>query len=175
MELESIIRRFVMWDRIEPTCTQTSFGRHSFLRWWGVGVFPILESWGLLLLRSKLFYCLRLPFKLILGEVTKKCRGLDLGPLKISRIGKTPTPHHRKNAALPTGPVIYWACFTNSHIPWFQDVSGVNLLTKLYEDPKRWAFQFHSYVTVTGLEILNSKMPAGKNTRILERSMHSNR
>ena len=27
--------------------------------------------------------------------------GLDLGPLKISRIGKTPTPHHRKNAALP--------------------------------------------------------------------------
>ena len=40
-----------------------------------------------------------------LGEVTKKCRGLDLGPLKIYRIGKTPTPHHRKNAALPTLPL----------------------------------------------------------------------
>ena len=47
------------------------------------------------------FIVLRLPFKLMLGEVTKKCRGLDLGPLKVSRIGKTPTPHHRTNAALP--------------------------------------------------------------------------
>ena len=57
----------------------------------------------------------------------------------------------------------------------WQDVQGVNLLTKLYQDPKRWAFQFHSYVMVTGLEILNSKMPAGKHTRVLERSVHSNR
>ena len=24
----------------------THFGRHPFLRWWGVGVFSILESWG---------------------------------------------------------------------------------------------------------------------------------
>ena len=31
----------------------------------------------------------------------QKNKVLDLGPLKISRIGKTPTPHHRKNAALP--------------------------------------------------------------------------
>ena len=55
------------------------------------------------------------------------------------------------------------------------NLRGVNLLTKLYQDPKRWAFQFHSYVMVTGLEILNSKMPKGKNTRVLERSVHSNR
>ena len=68
------------------------------------GVLAFFRSWnlrGLLLLHSKLFYCLQLPFKLILWEVTKKCRGLDLRPLKISKIGKTPTPHHRKNAALP--------------------------------------------------------------------------
>ena len=73
-------------------------------------VSPMLGCWrfsdprilGLLLLQSKLFYCLRLPLKLILGEVTEKCRGWDLGPLKIPKIGKTPTPHHRKNAALPS-------------------------------------------------------------------------
>ena len=28
-----------------------------FFWWWGVSVFSILESWGLLLLRNKLFYC----------------------------------------------------------------------------------------------------------------------
>ena len=47
------------------------------------GVLAFFRSWNLgelLLLRSKLFYCLRLPFKPILGKVTKKCRGLDLRP-----------------------------------------------------------------------------------------------
>ena len=79
------------------------FGSHPFLRWWGVGVFSILESWrAVAASQQTFFYCLRLPFKLILGKVTKKCRGLHLGPLEISRIGKTPTPHHRKNAALPS-------------------------------------------------------------------------
>ena len=64
--------------------------------------FRSLNLGGCCCFAANFFYCLRLPFKLILGEVTKKCRGLDLGPLKISRIGKTPTPHHRKNAALPS-------------------------------------------------------------------------
>ena len=93
------------WDH-QKKSFGSSFGRHSFLRWWGVGVFLILKSWGLLLLRSKLFYCLLLLFKPIVGEVSKKCRGLDPGPLKISRIGKTPTPHHPKNAALPFSSVV---------------------------------------------------------------------
>ena len=29
------------------------------------------------------------------------------------------------------------------------DVKGHNLLHKLYEDPKRWSFQFQSYVQLT--------------------------
>ena len=47
------------------------------------GVLPFFRSWnlgGLLLLHSKLFYCLQLPFKPILGEVTKICKDLDVRP-----------------------------------------------------------------------------------------------
>ena len=55
--------------------------------------FFIMESWRLLLLRCKLFYCLRFPFKPILGEVTKKCRRLDAGPNKhLSMIEKLQHP-----------------------------------------------------------------------------------
>ena len=39
----------------------------------------------------------------VLGEVTKNAWGFYLRPLTISRIDKMPTPHHRKNAALPYG------------------------------------------------------------------------
>ena len=44
----------------------------AFFRSWNFGVF--------LLLCSKLFYYLRLPFKSILGEVTNTCKELDLRP-----------------------------------------------------------------------------------------------
>ena len=46
----------------------------------GVFFYPGNLGGGLLLLPSKLFcYCLRrLPFKSILGEVTKTCKGLDV-------------------------------------------------------------------------------------------------
>ena len=33
--------------------------------------------------------------------------------------------------------------------PQWCDVKGHNLLHKLYEDPKRWSFQFQSYVQLT--------------------------
>jgi len=55
------------------------------------------------------------------------------------------------------------------------DVSGENLLAKLYEDPQRWSFQFQSYVQLTRLQIVTEKMAAGKRTKVLERSVQNNR
>ena len=78
---------------------------------------------------ANFFYCLRLPFKLILWEVTKTCRGLDLGPLKISRIGKMPTPHHRTNAALP---------FSNSVSKILDNLENFGSIESFYQ-PQGWS------------------------------------
>ena len=56
-------------------------GRGVFLEHWNLG--------GCCCFAANFFYCLQLPFKLILGEVTKNCRGLDQTskhsrPLKIT-------------------------------------------------------------------------------------------
>jgi len=53
------------------------------------------------------------------------------------------------------------------------DVNGHNLLGKLYEDPKRWSFQFQSYVQLTRLQLLNK--PTNCTVKIIERSIQNNR
>jgi len=53
------------------------------------------------------------------------------------------------------------------------DVKGHNLLGKLYEDPKRWSFQFQSYVQLTRLQLL--KKPTSCSVKIIERSIQNNR
>ena len=44
----------------------------------------------------------------------------------------------------------------------WQDCDGTNILTSLYADPQRWAYLFHSYVNVTGVDILKSPMESNK-------------
>eukprot|EP00088_Acartia_fossae_P013466 TRINITY_DN1706_c0_g1_i2.p1 TRINITY_DN1706_c0_g1~~TRINITY_DN1706_c0_g1_i2.p1 ORF type:complete len:286 (-),score=74.45 TRINITY_DN1706_c0_g1_i2:261-1118(-) len=53
------------------------------------------------------------------------------------------------------------------------DVNGHNLLGKMYEDPKRWSFQFQSYVQLTRLQLL--KKPTNCSVKIIERSLQNNR
>jgi len=53
------------------------------------------------------------------------------------------------------------------------NVGGHNLLGKLYEDPKRWSFQFQSYVQLTRLQLL--KKPTSCSVKIIERSIQNNR
>ncbi len=53
------------------------------------------------------------------------------------------------------------------------DLSGHNLLHKLYQDPKRWSFQFQSYIQLTRMRLLRS--PIDKNVKLLERSIQNNR
>ena len=54
-----------------------------------------------------------------------------------------------------------------------QQLKGHNLLGKLYEDPKRWSFQFQSYVQLTRLQLL--KKPTSCSVKIIERSIQNNR
>jgi len=53
------------------------------------------------------------------------------------------------------------------------NVKGHNLLHKLYEDPKRWSFQFQSYVQLTRLQLLKQK--TSSSVKIIERSIQNNR
>ncbi|XP_023326396.1 deoxynucleoside kinase isoform X2 [Eurytemora carolleeae] len=53
------------------------------------------------------------------------------------------------------------------------DVNGHNLLGKMYQDPKRWSFQFQSYVQLTRLQLL--KKPTDCSVKIIERSLQNNR
>lgn len=53
------------------------------------------------------------------------------------------------------------------------NVKGHNLLHKLYEDPKRWSFQFQSYVQLTRLQLLKQSTPCS--VKIIERSIQNNR
>jgi len=53
------------------------------------------------------------------------------------------------------------------------NLNGHNLLGKLYEDPKRWSFQFQSYVQLTRLQLL--KKPSNCSVKIIERSIQNNR
>ena len=51
-------------------------GRHPFLRWWGVGLFLVLESWGL----ANFSYWLRLPFRAIFMMAFQAISPLLLAP-----------------------------------------------------------------------------------------------
>jgi deoxyadenosine/deoxycytidine kinase len=53
------------------------------------------------------------------------------------------------------------------------NLRGHNLLSKLYEDPARWSFQFQSYIQLTRLKLLRSDTT--KKVKILERSIQNNR
>lgn len=53
------------------------------------------------------------------------------------------------------------------------NLEGHNLLGKLYEDPRRWSFQFQSYVQLTRLKILRE--PALRRVKVVERSLQNNR
>ena len=53
------------------------------------------------------------------------------------------------------------------------NVGGHNLLGKLYEDPKRWSFQFQSYVQLTRLQLLKKQTDCS--VKIIERSIQNNR
>ena len=46
---------------------------------------------------------------------------------------------------------------------------GHNLLQKLYEDPKRWAFLFQTYIQLTMLQEHNK--PCSAPVKIMERSL----
>lgn len=53
------------------------------------------------------------------------------------------------------------------------DMQGHNLLQQLYQDPKRWSFQFQSYVQLSRLQLL--KQPTNCSVKIIERSIQNNR
>ena len=55
----------------------------------------------------------------------------------------------------------------------YWQLKGHNLLGKLYEDPKRWSFQFQSYVQLTRLQLLKKQTDCS--VKIIERSIQNNR
>jgi len=55
----------------------------------------------------------------------------------------------------------------------WQNLQGHNLLQKLYEDPKRWAFLFQTYIQLTMLQEHNK--PCNAPVKIMERSLLSAR
>ena len=64
--------------------------------------------------------------------------------------------------------------FTEPISKW-QNMSGINLLQLMYENPKRWTFQFQNYVQLTRLQLwleMDCKKPI---ISLVERSIHSNR
>ena len=52
-------------------------------------------------------------------------------------------------------------------------MDGHNLLHRLYDDPKRWSFQFQSYVQLTRLKIIHE--PTDAKVKVIERSIQNNR
>ncbi len=54
-------------------------------------------------------------------------------------------------------------------------MQGHNLLQLLYEDPKRWSFQFQSYVQLTRTKLLKEPAVGDCRVRLIERSIQNNR
>ncbi|XP_032596639.1 deoxynucleoside kinase isoform X2 [Drosophila grimshawi] len=69
---------------------------------------------------------------------------------------------YKNEVTLITEPVEKW-----------RNVNGVNLLDKMYKDPKKWAMPFQSYVTLTLLQAHTAA--TDKKLKILERSIYSAR
>ena len=55
----------------------------------------------------------------------------------------------------------------------WRDVGGVNLFDLMYQDPRRYMFQFQSLVQLTRLQLFNK--PATQPVRLIERGIENNR
>lgn len=64
-------------------------------------------------------------------------------------------------------------CLITEPVEKWRNVNGVNLLEKMYNDPKKWAMPFQSYVTLTMLQAHTA--PTDKKLKIIERSIYSSR
>lgn len=67
------------------------------------------------------------------------------------------------------------AYFVEEPVSQWQNVGGMNLLEKFYEDPDRWGFSFEFYVMLTKLKALAKAAESDKPVVILERSFFSNK
>lgn len=65
--------------------------------------------------------------------------------------------------------------FVEEPVSQWQNVGGMNLLEKFYEDPDRWGFSFEFYVMLTKLKALAKAAESDKPVVILERSFFSNK
>ena len=63
--------------------------------------------------------------------------------------------------------------FYEEPVHMWQDVKGLNLLREFYEQPKKFAFCFESYIQLTMLHNHEAKLSQGKSVKLLERSLHS--
>ncbi|XP_015037412.1 deoxynucleoside kinase [Drosophila pseudoobscura] len=64
-------------------------------------------------------------------------------------------------------------CLLTEPVEKWRNVNGVNLLERMYKEPKKWAMPFQSYVTLTMLQAHTA--PTDKKLKIMERSIFSSR
>ncbi|KAH8417823.1 hypothetical protein KR222_006516 [Zaprionus bogoriensis] len=64
-------------------------------------------------------------------------------------------------------------CLITEPVEKWRNVNGVNLLEKMYNEPKKWAMPFQTYVTLTMLQAHTA--PTDKKLKIIERSIYSSR
>ena len=65
--------------------------------------------------------------------------------------------------------------FVEEPVSQWQNLGGMNLLEKFYEDPDRWGFSFEFYVMLSKLKALSKAADSPKSVIILERSLFSNK
>ena len=65
--------------------------------------------------------------------------------------------------------------FVEEPVSQWQNLGGMNLLEKFYEDPDRWGFSFEFYVMLSKLKALAKSAESPKPIIILERSLFSNK
>lgn len=65
--------------------------------------------------------------------------------------------------------------FIEEPVSQWQNLGGMNLLDKFYEDPDRWGFSFEFYVMLSKLKALARAANSDKEIIILERSLFSNK
>ena len=65
--------------------------------------------------------------------------------------------------------------FVEEPVSQWQNLGGMNLLEKFYEDPDRWGFSFEFYVMLSKLKALTRAAESDKEIIILERSLFSNK
>lgn len=65
--------------------------------------------------------------------------------------------------------------FVEEPVQEWQNLGGMNLLEKFYEDPDRWGYSFEFYVMLSKLKALAQAAESDKSIIILERSFYSNK